>query len=104
MNQNEPIKQDHHKDQHIESNIEETEGDIDSGQNPKKDGKGLLAAHQAQAKWEELIHSFFIQLHHRDGSAKYASNMVKGHTGYLKLYILENTQTILRKTSKWQYS
>ena len=28
--------------------------DIDSEENPKKDGRGLLTTHQAQAKWEEL--------------------------------------------------
>ena len=54
MNQNEPVKQDDHEDQQIGSNIEETEDDIDSEENPKKDGRGLLAAHQAQVKWEEL--------------------------------------------------
>ena len=54
MNQNEPIKQDHHKDQQIGSNIEEAEDDIASEENSKKDGRGLLAAHQAQVKWEEL--------------------------------------------------
>ena len=54
MNQNEPIEQDHHEDQQIGRNIEETEDDIDSKENTKKDGRGLLAAHQAQAKWEEL--------------------------------------------------
>ena len=56
MNQNEPIEQDHHEheDQQIGSNTEETEDGIDSDKNPKKDGRGLLAAHQAQAKWEEL--------------------------------------------------
>ena len=48
------MEQDHHEDQQIGSNIEETKDDIDSEENPKKDGRGLLAAHQAQRKWEEL--------------------------------------------------
>ena len=39
---------------------------------------------------KSFIHLLFIQLHHGDSSVKYASNMVKGRTGYLKLYILEN--------------
>ena len=51
MNQNEPIELDHQEDQRIGSNIEETEDDIDIEENPKKGGRGLLAAHQAQAKW-----------------------------------------------------
>ena len=54
MDQNEPIKHDHHEDQQIESNTEEMEDNINSEENTKKDGRGLLAAHQAQAKWEEL--------------------------------------------------
>ena len=40
---------------------------------------------------KSFIHSLFIQVHHGDDSVKYASNMLKGRTGYLKLYILENT-------------
>ena len=46
---------------------------------------------------KSFIHSLFTQLHHGDGSVKYASNMVKGRTGYLKLHILENTQKDTQK-------
>ena len=59
MNKNEPIEQNHHKDQQIGSNIVETEGDVDSEENPKKDGRGLLTTHQAQTKWEELYPFIF---------------------------------------------
>ena len=48
------MEQDHHEDQQIGSNIEETKDDIDSEENPKKDGTDLLAAHQARRKWKEL--------------------------------------------------
>ena len=91
MNQNEPIELDHHEAQQIGSNIEETEDDIDSEENPKKDGRGLLAAHQAQAKREELYPFAFYSASSRGWFLKYANSMVKGRTGYLKMYILENT-------------
>ena len=55
------MEQDHHEDQQIGSNIEETKDDTDSEENPKKDGRGLLAAHQAPTKWEEL-YSFAFYL------------------------------------------
>ena len=54
--------------------------------------EGIYRLHiRLRQSGKSFIHSLFIQLHHGNGSVKYASNMVKGRTGYLKLYILENT-------------
>ena len=49
---------------------------------------------------KSFIHSLFIQVHHGDDSVTYASNMLKGRTGYLKLYILENTPKDTQKDIK----
>ena len=111
LSQNEPIEQDHHEDQQIERNIEETEDDTDSEENLKKDCRNLLAAHQAQAKWEELYPFAFYSASSRQWFCKICQQCGEGmhwvsdavHFGeHLKRYLERHQNGITHKNAVMQ--
>lgn len=52
--------------------------------NPPKDGRNLLAAHQSQAKWEELYPLTFYSASSQGWLRNLANSTVKECTGRLK--------------------